>query len=69
MAGMVFPSYHTCSDDLTVRENIHDLPLSYKDIPAKPKRQSLLADALDRFQIVAGQDLSEPQPAIQGNSS
>ena len=48
--GMVFQSYHLL-DDLTVQENI-DLPLSYKDIPRK-ERQSLVADTLDRFQIVA----------------
>jgi putative ABC transport system ATP-binding protein len=56
--GMVFQSYHLL-DDLTVRENI-DLPLSYKDFPAK-QRQSLLADALDRFQIVAKKDLFPSQ--------
>lgn len=56
--GMVFQSYHLL-DDLTVRENI-DLPLSYKDFPAK-QRQSLLADALDRFQIVAKKDLYPSQ--------
>jgi ABC-type lipoprotein export system ATPase subunit len=56
--GVVFQSYHLL-DDLTVRENI-DLPLSYKDIPAK-QRQSLLADALDRFQIVAKKDLFPSQ--------
>jgi len=52
--GMVFQSYHLL-DDLTVSENI-DLPLSYKDIPIK-QRQGLVADALDRFQIVAKKDL------------
>jgi putative ABC transport system ATP-binding protein len=52
--GMVFQSYHLL-DDLTISENI-DLPLSYKDIPAK-QRQSLVADTLDRFQIVAKKDL------------
>jgi ABC-type lipoprotein export system ATPase subunit len=56
--GVVFQSYHLL-DDLTVRENI-DLPLSYKDIPAK-QRQGLLADALDRFQIVAKKDLFPSQ--------
>jgi putative ABC transport system ATP-binding protein len=56
--GMVFQSYHLL-DDLTVRENI-DLPLSYKDIPAK-QRQSLVADTLDRFQIVAKKDLFPSQ--------
>jgi putative ABC transport system ATP-binding protein len=52
--GMVFQSYHLL-DDLTVRENI-DLPLSYKDIPHS-RRQAMVADALDRFQIVAKKDL------------
>ena len=52
--GMVFQSYHLL-DDLTVQENI-DLPLSYKDIPRR-ERQSLVADTLDRFQIVAKKDL------------
>ena len=56
--GMVFQSYHLL-DDLTVRENI-DLPLSYKDFPTR-QRQSLLADALDRFQIVAKKDLFPSQ--------
>jgi ABC-type lipoprotein export system ATPase subunit len=56
--GMVFQSYHLL-DDLTVRENI-DLPLSYKDIPSK-QRQSLVADTLDRFQIVAKKDLYPSQ--------
>jgi ABC-type lipoprotein export system ATPase subunit len=52
--GMVFQSYHLL-DDLTVAENI-DLPLTYKDIP-KAERQSLVADTLDRFQIVGKKDL------------
>src|SRR5512142_67502 len=52
--GMVFQSYHLL-DDLTVAENI-DLPLSYKDIP-RGERQSMVADTLDRFQIVAKKDL------------
>src|ERR1700690_1788728 len=56
--GMVFQSYHLL-DDLTVQENI-DLPLSYKDIP-RGQRQSLVADALDRFQIVAKKDLYPSQ--------
>jgi putative ABC transport system ATP-binding protein len=56
--GMVFQSYHLL-DDLTVRENI-DLPLSYKDIPQK-QRQSMVADTLDRFQIVAKKDLFPSQ--------
>ena len=52
--GMVFQSYHLL-DDLTVQENI-DLPLSYKDIP-RGQRQSLVADTLDRSQIVGKKDL------------
>jgi putative ABC transport system ATP-binding protein len=56
--GMVFQSYHLL-DDLTVQENI-DLPLSYKDIP-RGQRQSMVADALDRFQIVAKKDLFPSQ--------
>ena len=56
--GVVFQSYHLL-DDLTVQENI-DLPLSYKDIP-RPRRQSLVADTLDRFQIVAKKDLFPSQ--------
>jgi putative ABC transport system ATP-binding protein len=52
--GMVFQNYHLL-DDLTVQENI-DLPLSYKDIP-RGRRQSMVAEVLDRFQIVAKKDL------------
>ncbi len=56
--GMVFQSYHLL-DDLTVQENI-DLPLSYKDVPGR-ERQGLVADALDRFQIVGKKDLYPSQ--------
>lgn len=56
--GMVFQSYHLL-DDLTVQENI-DLPLSYKDIPRK-ERQGLVADTLDKFQIVGKKDLYPSQ--------
>jgi putative ABC transport system ATP-binding protein len=56
--GMVFQSYHLL-DDLTVQENI-DLPLSYKDIPRR-ERQSLVADTLDHFQMVAKKDLYPSQ--------
>jgi putative ABC transport system ATP-binding protein len=56
--GMVFQSYHLL-DDLTVEENI-DLPLSYKDVP-RARRQSLVADTLDRFRIVAKKDLYPSQ--------
>src|SRR3974390_958750 len=56
--GMVFQSYHLL-DDLTVQENI-DLPLSYKDI-RRSARQAMVADTLDRFQIVAKKDLYPSQ--------
>jgi ABC-type lipoprotein export system ATPase subunit len=56
--GMVFQSYHLL-DDLTVAENI-DLPLSYKDIP-KSERQAMVADTLDRFNIVGKKDLFPSQ--------
>src|SRR5271170_4891056 len=52
--GFVFQSYHLI-DDLTVYENL-EIPLSYKNIPHK-ERASLVADALDRFHIVAKKDL------------
>ncbi len=56
--GMVFQSYHLL-DDLTVAENI-DLPLSYKEI-SKKERQALVADTLDRFNIVGKKDLFPSQ--------
>ncbi len=56
--GTVFQSYHLI-DDLTIAENI-DLPLSYKEIP-KPERQALVADRLDRFNIVGKKDLLPSQ--------
>lgn len=56
--GMVFQSYHLL-DDLTVQENI-DLPLSYKDIP-RGERQGMVADTLDKFQIVGKKDLYPSQ--------
>jgi putative ABC transport system ATP-binding protein len=56
--GMVFQSYHLL-DDLSVAENI-DLPLSYKDIP-RTERQALVADTLDKFNIVGKKDLFPSQ--------
>ncbi|NYF79637.1 ABC transporter ATP-binding protein [Granulicella arctica] len=56
--GMVFQSYHLL-DDLTVAENI-DLTLSYKNIP-RSERQALVADTLDRFNIVGKKDLFPSQ--------
>ena len=52
--GFVFQQYHLL-DNLTVAENL-DLPLSYRDM-RKAERQGLVADALDRFQIVGKKDL------------
>jgi len=52
--GFVFQQYHLL-DDLTVAENL-DLPLSYRDIK-KSERQALVADTLDRFQIVGKKSL------------
>jgi putative ABC transport system ATP-binding protein len=52
--GFVFQAYHLL-DDLTVAENL-DVPLSYRDVP-RSERAALVADALDRFQIVGKKDL------------
>ena len=56
--GFVFQQYHLL-DGLTVAENL-DLPLSYRDVK-RAERQSLVADALDRFGIVAKKDLYPTQ--------
>jgi putative ABC transport system ATP-binding protein len=56
--GFVFQSYHLL-DDLTVAENL-DVPLSYRDI-RKSERQAIVADILDRFQIVGKKDLFPSQ--------
>lgn len=56
--GMVFQSYHLL-DDLTVAENI-ELPLTYKDTPSS-ERKAMVADALDRFHVVAKKDLFPSQ--------
>lgn len=52
--GFVFQNYHLL-DDLTVYENL-DIPLSYRRV-GKSERVALVADTLDRFQIVAKKDL------------
>jgi len=52
--GFVFQSYHLL-DDLTVAENL-DVPLSYRDIK-KTERQAIVADTLDKFQMVGKKDL------------
>jgi putative ABC transport system ATP-binding protein len=56
--GFVFQSYHLL-DDLTVYENL-EIPLSYRDVK-KTERQSIVADVLDRFQIVGKKDLYPSQ--------
>ena len=52
--GFVFQQYHLL-DDLTVYENL-DIPLSYRHY-SKSERAALVADMLDRFQIVGKKDL------------
>ncbi len=52
--GFVFQQYHLL-DDLTVYENL-DIPLSYRHY-SKSERAALVADTLDRFQIVGKKDL------------
>ncbi len=52
--GFVFQQYHLI-DNLTVAENL-DLPLTYRDV-RRAERQALVADILDRFQIVGKKDL------------
>ena len=52
--GFVFQQYHLL-DNLTVAENL-DLPLSYRDIK-KAEREGIVADVLDRFQIVGKKNL------------
>lgn len=52
--GFVFQSYHLI-DELTVYENI-ETPLLYQSVK-KDERKSMVADILDRFNIVAKKDL------------
>lgn len=52
--GFVFQQYHLL-DDLTVYENL-EIPLSYRKVN-KSERESVVADSLDRFQIVGKKDL------------
>ncbi len=56
--GFVFQQYHLI-DDLTVEENL-DVPLSYRNVK-KSERQAIVADTLDRFQIVAKKKLFPSQ--------
>jgi len=52
--GFVFQQYHLL-DDLTVAENL-DVPLSYRNIK-RDERASIVADILDKFQMVGKKDL------------
>jgi len=52
--GFVFQQYHLL-DDLTVYENL-EIPLSYRRV-GKSEREGIVADTLDRFQIVGKKDL------------
>jgi ABC-type lipoprotein export system ATPase subunit len=56
--GFVFQKYHLI-DDLTVYENL-EIPLSYRDIRPK-ERAAIVAESLDRFQIVGKKDLYPSQ--------
>lgn len=56
--GFIFQAYHLI-DDLTVYENI-ETPLLYKDIKSS-ERKALVADILDRFNIVGKKDLFPSQ--------
>ncbi|MBO6576649.1 MAG: ABC transporter ATP-binding protein [Rhodothermales bacterium] len=56
--GFVFQAYHLI-DDLTVYENL-ETPLLYRKIKGA-ERKSIVADALDRFNMVAKKDLFPSQ--------
>jgi len=56
--GFVFQQYHLL-DDLNVYENL-EIPLSYRNVKRK-ERQAIVADTLDRFQIVGKKDLYPSQ--------
>lgn len=56
--GFVFQSYHLL-DELTVAENL-EMPLLYKKIKGS-ERKALVADMLDRFNIVGKKDLFPTQ--------
>src|SRR5579864_4509719 len=56
--GFVFQAYHLI-DELTVYENI-ETPLIYQDVKSS-ERKAMVADMLDRFQIVGKKDLFPAQ--------
>ena len=56
--GFVFQAYHLI-DELTVYENL-EMPLLYKKVKG-PERKAMVADMLDRFNIVGKKDLFPTQ--------
>ncbi len=56
--GFVFQQFHLL-EDLTVAENL-DIPLSYREVK-KAERQAIVADTLDRFNMVGKKDLFPSQ--------
>jgi putative ABC transport system ATP-binding protein len=56
--GFVFQAYHLI-DELTVYENI-ETPLLYQDVKSS-ERKAMVADTLDKFQIVGKKDLFPSQ--------
>ncbi|HCH43854.1 MAG TPA: phosphonate ABC transporter ATP-binding protein, partial [Algoriphagus sp.] len=56
--GYIFQAYHLI-DELTVYENI-ETPLLYRNV-ASSERKSIIADLLDRFNMVAKKDLFPAQ--------
>ena len=56
--GFVFQAYHLL-DEMTVYENI-EMPLLYRKVKGK-QRRAMVADMLDRFNIVAKKDLFPAQ--------
>src|SRR5205814_6001117 len=56
--GFVFQQYHLL-DDLTVYDNL-EIPLSYRKVN-RSERTAVVADTLDRFQIVGKKDLYPSQ--------
>ncbi|HTN37977.1 MAG TPA: ABC transporter ATP-binding protein [Arachidicoccus sp.] len=56
--GFVFQAYHLI-DELTVYENI-ETPLLYQNVKS-PERKAIVADMLDKFQIVGKKDLFPSQ--------
>ncbi|WP_288371760.1 ABC transporter ATP-binding protein [uncultured Algoriphagus sp.] len=56
--GYIFQAYHLI-DELTVYENI-ETPLLYRNVPSS-ERKSIIAELLDRFNMVAKKDLFPAQ--------